>query len=1309
MSSEPDTESPDENPQPDPAPQPAGGKSRQNPPRDQHDANGGRSAASPAATGPAGALLEGHVGAQYLLCLLTGREALGLPGISVKRVAFQRASLGHPMDDVVVTGVDHQGQPGTLEVQAKRTLSFTASDTVFAEVVALACRSAAKPEFLTTRYELAVALARSSTKVDQHIQVVLRWARDYQDPVEFFDRLNQTGVASKEMRDFVAVFRENMRAAGAQHSDENVRLLLSHFQVLVFDLEYPGSSSVHWARDRCAAALSDKDARRGSELWDSLQQIALEVDSTGGDLNRDALRHRLSSERGYQFADEPQRSDESTTESGSADTSQRGPSARAFVARMQPGLSDIVVDRPSIRSSAIKYLLGKSDRPVALRGMGGSGKTILAAILARNERVERDFPGGVLWATLGQSAKPAEDLGAMLTALGVTAPTGDATASSALLRNVLATRKCLVVVDDVWSIEHVRPFLPGKGGSRLLLTTRDRRICQDLHAQTVEIGALERSQSLQLLKREIEAEQTGFDEEGARAFAIRVGDLALALRLGAVQVRDGRSFPELLEAMSEASSALSQLDADAGEIPASDEDQRRQLSLSACFDVSIRTLAPEIRRAFFLLSILRDDETIDAMEALPIIAATSAADSANVLRVLSRKALLVEFKTDNQQRWQMHDLIHDHARSAYSPRFRSRYAEGVPATLQQAHFEWLERCWNGGNWSACADLRYVDRNLAWHAQMADRPNVVHALMREQNHGKPSWLRRLTQSQLGAQFSVDAQLAAELAHRELVSGRKPAVDSYVDLLWATVARASQISKAQKSSPPLLARLVSEGVIGLRDGLAQIRMRDDLTRAWSYGWLLPHLADNERSKAESQLFSILTGILRIVPESTALEAVAPNASPALRRRLIRFAASVSAQAHAVILVHLLPLEPQIQQASLAEFARRPWRTKPEKRSAYSRLLEAGLKPPGTSPNLLIALAEEPSTGILEYLTHAIPYLPDGFVGLWLDLLQQSAPSYLLSLVQQQQIPLSGFLLKEIQQRAIDTADPFARAALLAATAKILPADECAAVLSQAVTQLCAIQKSDWRIPLQIFRASKGLESTARETLQIEAWVRARDVGFDVFGASHFAELTDGLTPSVAREAAELIRSASAKSRTGCLPHLIAASPSTMTRQLTELLTETTLQYKAYADLKPCIDLLPSDQLASLFAASTALGPREAVLGRRNVEAFIKAQPPGSLPAEVSWKTIFLWATQPELVRARAEEIEGLSEQLSANVQSLETPKLLAFFSDALVNATELDREKLCALIEAIAIPLGQVFDQDQLERLRTATEQACSLYA
>lgn len=269
----------------------------------QPSGNGNEPApASPAAAGPTGARLESHVGAQYLLPLLSGGEARGLPGIVVTRVAFQRAGLGNPMDDVVVTGHDARGQAATLELQAKRTIEFTAGDAVFADVVEFAVRAARKPEFDTQRYELAVTVARTSTKIDQHIQEVLRWVREYQDPEDFFRRLNQARVSHGAMRAFVEAFRGHMRAAGAAHDDRAVWRLLQRFQVLAFDFEQPGSMCALYARERCATLLAPQEAGRAAELWDTLQQIALETDAAGGDVSAETLRRQLTSERSFPLA-----------------------------------------------------------------------------------------------------------------------------------------------------------------------------------------------------------------------------------------------------------------------------------------------------------------------------------------------------------------------------------------------------------------------------------------------------------------------------------------------------------------------------------------------------------------------------------------------------------------------------------------------------------------------------------------------------------------------------------------------------------------------------------------------------------------------------------------------------------------------------------------------------------------------------------------------------------------------------------------------------------------------------------------------
>lgn len=238
--------------------------------RRQRDPGSEPGPASPSAAGPSGARLESHVGVQYLLPLLSGGEARGLLGVVVAHLGFQRAALGHPMDDVIVTGEDASGMPATLEIPAKRSIDFTSSDGVFADVVAFAVRAARKPAFDTQRYELAVAIARTTTKIDQHIQEVLKWAREYQDPADFFQRLNQPRVSHRSMREFVEAFRGNMACIDGANDDHAVWRLLRRFQVLAFDFEQAGSMCSLYARDRCASLLEPQQASRAGDLWDGV-------------------------------------------------------------------------------------------------------------------------------------------------------------------------------------------------------------------------------------------------------------------------------------------------------------------------------------------------------------------------------------------------------------------------------------------------------------------------------------------------------------------------------------------------------------------------------------------------------------------------------------------------------------------------------------------------------------------------------------------------------------------------------------------------------------------------------------------------------------------------------------------------------------------------------------------------------------------------------------------------------------------------------------------------------------------------------
>ena len=335
------------------------------------------SSVSPAASGPAGARLEGHVGAQYLLPLLSGGEARGLPGVVITRVKFQRGGFEHPLDDVIVTGHDHRGMAATLEVQAKRTIAFTAADSVFADVVALSARAAAKPEFDTTRYELAIAIARTSTRIEQHIQEVLKWAREYQDANGFFRRVNHPGAAHQAMRDFVNAFRGHMLSAGAAHDDAMVWRLLRRFQILAFDFEQPGSICALVARDRCALQLAPQEASRANELWDSLQQIALEADASGGDVDALELRRRLATKRSFRLAGD-----------------QRLYVARERLAEISGhALAAISTDVRGVRLERTKRVAEAQSalergRYLEIRGGGGVGKSGVLKDLAQRISVE---------------------------------------------------------------------------------------------------------------------------------------------------------------------------------------------------------------------------------------------------------------------------------------------------------------------------------------------------------------------------------------------------------------------------------------------------------------------------------------------------------------------------------------------------------------------------------------------------------------------------------------------------------------------------------------------------------------------------------------------------------------------------------------------------------------------------------------------------------------------------------------------------------------------------------------------------------
>src|SRR5262249_11029794 len=115
-----------------------------------------------------------------------------------------------------------------------------------------------------------------------------------------------------------------------------------------------------------------------------------------------------------------------------------------------------------LRDSIIAEDSGSSIALTALKGMGGIGKTVLAAALCRDEVVHQAFPDGVVWTTVGKEPTYGltERMQEVRRALG-DLPHANESELYCIdrYRTILRQKAILIVVDDVWRSQDIAPFL----------------------------------------------------------------------------------------------------------------------------------------------------------------------------------------------------------------------------------------------------------------------------------------------------------------------------------------------------------------------------------------------------------------------------------------------------------------------------------------------------------------------------------------------------------------------------------------------------------------------------------------------------------------------------------------------------------------------------------------------------------------------------------------------------------------------------------------------------------------------------------
>ncbi|MBP2326603.1 hypothetical protein JOF56_006988 [Kibdelosporangium banguiense] len=294
----------------------------------------------------------------------------------------------------------------------------------------------------------------------------------------------------------------------------------------------------------------------------------------------------------------------------------------------------------------------------AVRGWPGVGKTTTAAALVHDAALASAFPGGVLWARIGQTDRVRTELIAWLRSLDEEPdPDLDVPHLSSRLSALLRDRAMLLVVDDVWDPAHAAPFLVGGADCATIITTRAKSVAEAVassHDQVYRLEVLDEESSIRLLAQ-LAPQVASAHEQGLRDLARAVEGLPLALQVAGrmLAAEAGRGLPvdELLAEVTQGFRLFS------ASVPAhlAGLAEESSATVAAVLDRSVSSLDPADRLRFICLGAFAPKPaTFSIAEILGVWGAMSLTADLDGLRVLVDRGLLEPAGNGD---YQMHALM----------------------------------------------------------------------------------------------------------------------------------------------------------------------------------------------------------------------------------------------------------------------------------------------------------------------------------------------------------------------------------------------------------------------------------------------------------------------------------------------------------------------------------------------------------------------------------------------------------------------------------------------------------------------------
>ena len=296
-------------------------------------------------------------------------------------------------------------------------------------------------------------------------------------------------------------------------------------------------------------------------------------------------------------------------------------------------------------------LAGEHATIYSIQGMGGVGKTALAAHLAYQLRAF--FPDGVLWARVDTS-DTMSILSTFASAYELDVRQyGDVDSRSRIVRELLADKRALIVLDNAQSSEQIKPLLPPTGSCAVLVTTRRHDLAITRGAARFLLGPFNSAgnESLALFIKVLGEERVAAERPLFMELADLLGHLPLAVSIaaGRLAYEPGWSTAEFLQRMQQEQRRLAELES---------EDQSVKLS----FNTSFQHLTDEQQQFFAALGVFSgDDFSSEAAAAVANLPHEVAQDYFRKLFALSLVQSGRGTAANQPNRYRLHLLLRDYA------------------------------------------------------------------------------------------------------------------------------------------------------------------------------------------------------------------------------------------------------------------------------------------------------------------------------------------------------------------------------------------------------------------------------------------------------------------------------------------------------------------------------------------------------------------------------------------------------------------------------------------------------------------------